>query len=225
MFSRSQVVTFLIPFTLSLIAVLFTLFAPLDILHRIFAEVDPVTTPVQKPYISEFSNSSQRNYTQTKAEEAVVIEKIVSEIIARNNLKQSKSMKSKVVHEVQDTEKDIEAYMRDNSNRFSLYATPKYWDGIAMPKVSYFASMGFPSPNDTVLWKKAIANAKNGKQILLQQVLRVLRKPIDILDGHLGFRTLNSAVDMHLAKVTGFKPLATFAATKGINRLGQVNAC
>lgn len=48
------------------------------------------------------------------------------------------------------------------------------WNDVQMPEISYFAGMGFAAKYDEVIWAKAKQNAISGKQVLLEQVLKVV---------------------------------------------------
>jgi hypothetical protein len=56
--------------------------------------------------------------------------------------------------------------------------TASLWEDINMPELSYFAGFGFAAPTDKGLWTKAKQNAMSGKQVLLEQVLKVVHTPL-----------------------------------------------
>eukprot|EP00596_Hydrurales_sp_CCMP1899_P005362 CAMPEP_0119037736 /NCGR_PEP_ID=MMETSP1177-20130426/6215_1 /TAXON_ID=2985 /ORGANISM="Ochromonas sp, Strain CCMP1899" /LENGTH=422 /DNA_ID=CAMNT_0006999363 /DNA_START=312 /DNA_END=1577 /DNA_ORIENTATION=- len=77
-----------------------------------------------------------------------------------------------------------------------------------MPEISYFAGFGFAAPTDEGIWAKAKQDAMSGKQVLLEQVLKVVRTPLDLLNENF-VRTLKMA-DVHLCESSGFKPMKSF---------------
>ena len=63
----------------------------------------------------------------------------------------------------------------NNSNANSNHSLAHHnFQDIPMPKVSYFASMGFSAPYDSKVWETAIKNAKEGNQVLLKRVDEVV---------------------------------------------------
>jgi len=67
--------------------------------------------------------------------------------------------------------------------------------------------MRFPAPTDAALWEVAKKEAMSGKQVLLEQVLRTIHSPGDILSGDTHFRRLKKLVDVETSDREGFKPL------------------
>ena len=78
---------------------------------------------------------------------------------------------------------------------------------ISMPKVSYFASMGFSPPSDPKIWKKAIDNANEGKLVLLGQVRKVVKSTKDLVNTYGNYGKLKQFMDVQLTKESGFDPL------------------
>jgi hypothetical protein len=89
-------------------------------------------------------------------------------------------------------------------------STRNLWSSTTMPKVSYFASMGFPAPSDEKIWRRALYNAIEGRPVLLEQVLKVIRSPTEILSGDIRFRRIKKLVDEELCDDTGFRPLSSY---------------
>lgn len=103
------------------------------------------------------------------------------------------------------------------------------WEDIEMPKISYFEGFGFDAPKNKKVWTKAKQNAISGRQVLLEQVLKVIRTPMDLLNGD--FIRMKKLIDVHLCEKSGFKPMKSFKAVSSrapICSLGgtqEVNNC
>lgn len=87
------------------------------------------------------------------------------------------------------------------------YGDATHWANVTMPAMSYWAHMRFPAPTDAALWEVAKKEAMSGKQVLLEQVLRTIHSPGDILSGDTHFRRLKKLVDVETSDREGFKPL------------------
>ena len=94
------------------------------------------------------------------------------------------------------------------NNEQSNYTSDELnFDGISMPKISYFASMGFSAPTNQDVWRKAINNANMGKQVLLQQVQMTIKRSEDIMNTNPNYQELRQYLDVSVTKFTGFDPI------------------
>ena len=85
------------------------------------------------------------------------------------------------------------------------YADSALWDSIKMPEKSYFSAMGFPAPSDSVKWETAKADARSGKQVLLEQVHRIITSAKQILHGDIRFQHHKELADLKISEKIGFK--------------------
>ena len=92
---------------------------------------------------------------------------------------------------------------KSNLEQRQRYSNESDWLSIAMPTVSYWDTMGFPAPTDSVVWEMAKKQAMTGKQILLTEVLNTIHSPGDILSGDIKFRRLKKLVDLEVSEKEG----------------------
>ena len=102
------------------------------------------------------------------------------------------------------------AVMNQTNLDFSSSGGMSIWNTITIPKISYFANMGFPTPTDVTIWGKAQINAMSGKPVLLEQVMKTIRSPTELLSGDIKFRRIKKLVDHYLCDDTGFRPLGSY---------------
>ena len=105
------------------------------------------------------------------------------------------------VHRIQGQEKP--PVSKTNMENRIHYGNESHWMNIEMPTVSYWDTMGFPAPTDSVVWETAKKNAMTGKQVLLTEVLNTIHSPGDILSGDIKFRRLKKLVDMEVSEKEG----------------------
>ena len=77
------------------------------------------------------------------------------------------------------------------------------WMEVPMPEKSYFA--GFQPPDNALKWRKAQLDAMSGRNILLDEVLKVIKCPGDILTGEKKFKWIHRIADVFVDKKTGFE--------------------
>lgn len=75
------------------------------------------------------------------------------------------------------------------------------WLSIPMPENSYFA--GFQPPDDPDKWRKAQEDAMRGSPVLLNQVLKTIKCPGDILTGEKKFKWIHRLVDVFVNRKVG----------------------
>ena len=62
--------------------------------------------------------------------------------------------------------RSVKNYREVVAKRSGAYNASIHWNDIHMPTQSYWASQGFPAPNDASVWEEAKQHAMNGKQVM-----------------------------------------------------------
>lgn len=84
------------------------------------------------------------------------------------------------------------------------------WMQVPMPKKSLFAGSGFKPPDDMQKWRQAQQAAHDGKKILLQNMLKVIKSPTDFLTGEKKFKWMHRISDACIHRGVGFEILSNF---------------
>jgi hypothetical protein len=79
------------------------------------------------------------------------------------------------------------------------------WCNIEMPTQSSYRF--FEPPKDLMRWKRALALAASGDQVLLKRIVKTFTHSSDFLDGDRQFRKIHSIIDIFVDNEGGFQYL------------------